>query len=75
MTLAQILQQVHDLQLTPEEAEPLVQEIIDAAADRDAMAMSVMQGMLAARMDTNMENLVDTAYVTADKMIARRARP
>lgn len=43
-----ILQQVHDLVLTPDAALPLIQQHIDAARSRDTFAGQAMNGMLAA---------------------------
>lgn len=43
-----ILQQVHDLVLTPADALPLIQQHIDAARSRDAFAGQALAGLLAA---------------------------
>jgi hypothetical protein len=46
-TITEILQQVHDLVLSPADAEPLIQQHLAAATDRAACARAALTGYLA----------------------------
>lgn len=78
MTVAEIVAALRAGTLTQQQGEEAIQAEIDAAVsaacDRDGMAMSIVQGLLAAKADTNLANLIDQAYTGADAMCERRKR-
>jgi hypothetical protein len=67
MTTLEILQQVHDLTLTPEEALPLIRA---AEAQRCTFAASAISGLLASGVKPpTREHLVKEAFAWADCMV------
>lgn len=78
MTVAEIVAALRAGTMTQQQGEEAIQAEIDAAvsaaADRDGMAMSLVQGMLAGRRDSNLDALIHEAYIGADAMCERRKR-
>ena len=78
MTISEIVEALRAGTLTQQQGEEAIQAEVDAAVsaacNRDGMAMSALQGMLAGRIDTNLDTLVDQSYAVADKMTTRRVR-